>query len=64
MNQSEVSLSLVDKNGKTVEIREIEGSGMAGEPMMFAYIFHDGNLSSREKVKNFLKNSDFKVLSD
>jgi hypothetical protein len=64
MNNAEVTATYTDKNGKLIEIREIEGSGMAGEPMTFAYIFHDGILSSREKVKGSMKPTDFRGMID
>jgi hypothetical protein len=64
MHNAEVTLTLKDKEGHDVEVREIEGTGMAGEPMTFAYVFHDGNLSSRDKVRSRLKPSDFKELTD
>lgn len=64
IDQAEVTVAFTDKEGKTVEVREIEGTGMAGEPMVFAYVLRDGILSSREKVKPYLKPSDYKELSE
>jgi hypothetical protein len=64
MNDAEVTISFKDKGGQDVEVRELEGTGMAGEPMTFAYIFHNGSLSTRDKVKSQMKSSDFKELSD
>ena len=64
LNNIEITLSFTDKEGHSVEVKEIEGTGMAGEPMTFAYIFHKGKLSSKEKVKPHLKNADYKELCD
>jgi hypothetical protein len=64
MEEAEITASYTDKEGKKIEIREIEGTGMAGEPMTFAYIFHDGKISSREKVKSHMKPADFKDLTE
>jgi hypothetical protein len=64
MRDAEVTANYTDKNGKNIEVREIEGTGMAGEPMTFAYIFHDGVITSKEKVKSHMKPSDFKDLCD
>jgi len=64
MEEAEVTLSFTDKIGHKVEVKEIEGSGMAGEPMTFAYVFHDGQISSKEKVKSHLKPADYKELCD
>lgn len=64
LDNAETTLSIVDKMGHKVEVKEVEGTGMAGEPMTFAYIFHNGEISSREKVKDHLKSTDFKELSD
>lgn len=64
MKEAEVTLSFVDKMGHKVEVREVDGTGMAGEPMTFAYVFHDGEISSREKVKSHMKTSDYKELCD
>ena len=64
MQDAEITATYTDKAGKTIEVREIEGTGMAGEPMTFAYIFHDGVVTSREKLKSSMKPADFKDLSD
>jgi hypothetical protein len=64
MQDAEITATYTDKSGKTIEVREIEGTGMAGEPMTFAYIFHDGVVTSREKLKSSMKPVDFKDLSD
>jgi len=63
-DSAEVTFKIRDKKGGEVEVREIEGIGMAGENMTFAYIFHNGEISSREKVKPFIKSSDFQELSN
>ena len=64
MNDAEVTLTFKDKDGGKVEVREIEGIGMAGEPMTFAYVYHDNKISTREKVKNFLSTSEFNELTE
>lgn len=62
LNGAEITATYIDKNNKYVEVKEVEGSGMAGEPMTFAYIYHDSKITSIENVKSFLKASDFKDL--
>jgi hypothetical protein len=61
---AEVTLEFTDKNGKSVEVKEVEGSGMAGEPMTFAYLFHDNKLTTQEKLKTLMKSQDYKELVD
>jgi len=64
MMGSDVTVSFVSKEGKTVEVKEIEGTGMVGEAITFAYIFHDGIISSREEAKTYLKPSDYRELCE
>lgn len=64
IDDSEVTATYTDKEGKTVELKEMEGTGMAGEPMTFTYIFHDGKLSSMERIKSVLKQHDYKDLME
>jgi len=62
MKDAEVTATYHVKEGHIVEIREMEGTGMAGEPMTFAYIFENGEVTTREHVKSHMKASDFKDL--
>lgn len=57
-------MEFTDKNGKTIEIKEDEGEGMAGESMIFSYILHDGKLSKVKDVEKVMDPKDFKELSD
>ena len=52
------------KNGEKIEVKEIEGQGMAGEPMTFAYVFCDGKISHSKELKSVMTPSDFKDMSD
>jgi hypothetical protein len=64
MYEAEVTAVYTDKSGKHIEIREVEGTGMVGESMTFAYIFHDGKLTTNEHIKPFMKHADFKDMTD
>ena len=64
INDAEIEFSTKDKDGKVVEIKEIEGTGMAGEPMVFSYIFHDGHLTSKEKLKPHLSPTVYKEICE
>lgn len=61
---AEVTLEFKDKDGKSIEVKEVDGSGMAGEPMTFAYLFHDNILTTKEKLKTLMKSSEYKELSE
>lgn len=62
LEDAEVTFTCSDNEGEPVEIREVDGTGMAGEPMVFAYIIHKGIITTREKVKPHLRPQDFKEL--
>ena len=52
------------KNGEKIEIKELEGEGMAGEPMTFAYVICNGKVSHSDELKSVLSTEDFKDMSD
>jgi DNA-binding protein YbaB len=64
IDSMETVLSYTDKDGKTIEVKEDEGEGMAGESMIFAYILHNGKLAKVKDVEKVMDPKDFKELSD
>ena len=62
IGSAEVTLEFKDKDGKSIEVKEVDGSGMAGEPMTFAYLFHDGVLTTKESLKPLMKGQDYRML--
>lgn len=57
-------LEFTDKNGKTIEVKEDYGKGMAGESMTFVYIVHDGKMVKSKDIKGVMDPEDFKTLTD
>jgi hypothetical protein len=72
LSKVKASVTYKGKDGEKVEVKEIEGKGMAGEPMTFAYVLVDGYLVSTwekintrySKLNKILSPADFKDLSD
>jgi hypothetical protein len=50
--------------GEKIEIKEMEGEGMAGEPMTFAYVLCDGKISHSDELKSVMSAEDFKDMSE
>jgi len=52
------SMEFKTKDGKKVELREVDGHGMADEPMTFAYLFLDGVLTKFNDIEDLLNSQD------
>jgi hypothetical protein len=72
LSKVKATVTYEGKDGEKVEVKEIEGKGMAGEPMTFAYVLVDGYLVSTSekintrysKLNKILNPVDFKELAD
>lgn len=64
MGSAEITAVYESRDGSKVEIKETNGTGMAGEDITFTYVYLNGELSSRDKVKSHMKHVDFKDLCE
>jgi len=64
LKNAEVTLSFKTADDSVIEVRELEGAGMAGEDMTFAYIVKDDKIISKKEAEKLLNLSDFKELMD
>ena len=60
MDNLETVLTYNDLEGNpTIEVREVEGEGMAGEPCTFSYVYFKGEQSTLAKVKPYMTLQDY-----